>query len=88
MRRAPAKAACEEVFTFMRRHNLNADDLTEMGGQDLRSPSQRAVKKVKNVEKCWEKMAQLGVTHEQLFPDFVPRDVPGFRGSTRRGKGV
>jgi hypothetical protein len=70
----PDTTKLDEVRTFMRRQKLTADDLVEIGGQDMQLP--RMARRAKNVEKCWELMARSGVSHQQLFPDWTPRAVP------------
>jgi hypothetical protein len=62
-----------QVLDYMRRHKLTADDLVEVGGEDLRSRSQRIRRKVLHVEKCWALMARHGVKHTDLAPKAARR---------------
>jgi len=69
--------AVEQVREYMRRHRLSLADLTEMGGEDLRSANPKRRRKALHVEKCWALMARLHVRHVDLesasVPDFRPR---------------
>jgi hypothetical protein len=56
--------AARQVYEFMERHRLTVADLTEYGGEDLRIPRRKA--KARQVERCWELMASLGVKHADL----------------------
>ena len=65
--------AVAEVFEFMRRRHLVLADLTEYGGEDLPNPklpervcNPARVKNARAVERCWELIAQLGLTFETL----------------------
>ena len=62
MKRAPTI----EVFTFMAKHGLTLVDLTEVGGEDLKSPNPKKAEKARRVEKCWSLMARLGIKFRDL----------------------
>jgi hypothetical protein len=59
--------AVAEVFAFMKKHRISPADLTEIGGEDLRSPRTRA--KARDVESAWELMARLGLKYSDLESD-------------------
>jgi hypothetical protein len=56
--------AVAQVYEYMRQHRLSLSDLTDIGGEDLRSPKRRL--KALHVEKCWALMARLHVRHVDL----------------------
>jgi len=62
--------AVEQVREYMRRHRLSLADLTEMGGEDLRSTNPKRRRKALHVEKCWALMARLHVRHVDLESAF------------------
>ena len=64
--RNPREQVIEPVLEFMRRHRLGLDDLTDIGGEDLKSPipTQRAM--AARVSRCWELIARKGVNFAEL----------------------
>ena len=77
--RNPRKQVIEPVLEFMRRHGLGLDDLTNIGGQHLKSlvPTQREM--AARVSRCWELIARNGVHFAELvtavgsMPTSAPR---------------
>jgi hypothetical protein len=55
--------AVEQVLHYTR--PLLADDLVEIGGEDLRG---RNSKKARHVERVWALMAKLELTHNDVCP--------------------
>jgi hypothetical protein len=80
----------EQVLALARRLKLSLEDLTEIGGQDLKSSSPKLKEKARRVAKCWALMAQLGVKHFDLPGDWQPSpaSLPGLKRPRRRGEGV
>jgi hypothetical protein len=69
-------AAAEQVFALLHRYRLTVEELTEIGGADLKSPDPARAGKARCVEKAWALMARLGVKHvdiERLLASGVPR---------------
>jgi hypothetical protein len=64
--RNPREQVIEPVLEFMRRHGLGLDDLTEIGGEHLKSsvPTQREM--AARVSRCWELIARNGVNFAEL----------------------
>ena len=81
MKRAPTI----EVFTFMAKHGLTLVDLTEVGGEDLKSPNPKKAEKARRVEKCWSLMARLGIKFRDL--ENSPQPIPDKPSRRRRGEG-
>jgi hypothetical protein len=59
-------AAVNEVADFMRKKKLTLDDLTNIGGEDLKSPDKGMAGKARCVENTWELMARLGVKYADI----------------------
>ena len=62
----PNRSAIAEVEAFMRKHHLTGDDLVDYGGAELKSRDQRVRKRAEAVELCWELMARLHVTGQDI----------------------
>ena len=92
--------AVAEVFEFMRRRHLVLADLTEYGGEDFPNPElpervsdPARVKNARAVERCWELIAQLGLTFETLESSSYANSAtptlprPARPARTQRGEG-
>src|SRR6516165_218338 len=60
------RQAVVEVLDLMRKRGLSLDDLIQVGGEDLKSPNPKRVKKAHYVEKAWALMARLSVKFADL----------------------
>ena len=80
----------EAVLALLHRLSVSVDDLIEIGGQDLGSSDSKRAEKARRVTRVWATMAQLGVKHVDLAPDWAPqpRTLPGLKSRRRRGEGV
>jgi hypothetical protein len=74
----------DQIHAFMRQRGLSLGDLTEIGGEDLRSSNSRRVEKARRIERCWALMAQIGVKCDELQERDIPAVVPKPDFSTRR----
>jgi hypothetical protein len=54
------------VLEFMRRHGLGLDDLTDIGGEHLKSPAPTQREMAARVSRCWELIARNGVNFAEL----------------------
>jgi hypothetical protein len=67
------------VLGYMRKSGLSLDDLTEIGGEDLKSTNPPRAEKARRVERCWALIAQRGIKFDDLAdavgksPDFLAR---------------
>jgi hypothetical protein len=63
----------DQVLAFMTKHGLSFRDLTEIGGQDLKSLISIQREKARRVAKCWALIARIGVAINRLLKahDFV-----------------
>jgi hypothetical protein len=59
-------ALVAELVGYMKRQKVSAQDLTEIGGEDLNSPNPACASKARSVAKCWELLARLGLEHSDL----------------------
>ena len=64
--RNPREQVIEPVLEFMRRHGLGLDDLTEIGGEHLKSPVPTQREMAARVSRCWELIARNGVNFAEL----------------------
>ena len=64
--RNPREEVIEPVLEFMRRHGLGLDDLTNIGGEHLRSPVSIQREMAGRVSRCWELIARNGVNFAEL----------------------
>jgi hypothetical protein len=64
--RNPRKQVIEPVLEFMRRHGLGLDDLTDIGGEHLKSPASIQREMAARVSRCWELIARNGVNFAEL----------------------
>ena len=64
--RNPREEVIEPVLEFMRRHGLGLDDLTEIGGEHLKSPVPTQREMAARVSRCWELIARNGVNFAEL----------------------
>jgi hypothetical protein len=77
--RNPREEVIELVLEFMRRHGLGLDDLTEIGGEHLKSPVPTQREMAARVSRCWELIARNGVNFAELvtairsMPTSAPR---------------
>jgi hypothetical protein len=74
--RNPRAQVIEPVLEFMHRHGLGLDDLTDIGGDHLKSPvsTQRAM--AARVSRCWELIARKGVNFAELVTAVLPTPAP------------
>jgi hypothetical protein len=66
--------AAARVFEFMRKRKLTLADLIEVGGEDLRSPDSKIVKRARAVEQCWSLMARFSLSYPDL--EKTARETP------------
>jgi hypothetical protein len=59
-------AAAAEVFARMRKNKLTLADLTDIGGEDLKSPEPKLVEKARAVGRTWALIARIGLTYVEL----------------------
>jgi len=77
--RNPREQVIEPVLEFMRRHGLGLDDLTNIGGEHLKSPLPIHREMAARVSRCWELIARNGVNFAELvtavgsMPTSAPR---------------
>ena len=77
--RNPREQVIEPVLEFMRRHGLGLDDLTDIGGEHLKSPVSIQREMAARVSRCWELIARNGVNFAELvtaigsMPAWAPR---------------
>ena len=64
--RNPREQVIEPVLEFMRRHGLGLDDLTDIGGEHLKSPVSIQREMAARVSRCWELIARKGVNFAEL----------------------
>jgi hypothetical protein len=64
--RARRAQAVAEIFDLMRKYGVTLNDLTQIGGEDLKSSNPKRVEKARHVEKCWSLMARLSVKFADL----------------------
>jgi hypothetical protein len=64
--RNPRKQVIEPVLEFMRRRGLGLDDLTDIGGEHLKSPVSIQREMAARVSQCWELIARNGVNFAEL----------------------
>lgn len=69
----------------MRKRKLALADLTDVGGEDLKSTSAKKVEKARRVEKCWALMARLLVCFTDL--EQAPANLTAKPSRRRRGEG-
>jgi hypothetical protein len=87
--------AVERVAEFMRRRHLTLADLIEYGGEDIPNPKlpekicdPARIKAARAVERCWELIAELGLTYGALESSSIANSVsPRSRPRRRRGEG-
>jgi hypothetical protein len=60
------------VFVFMRQRRLDLNDLTELGGAELKSANPTIRAKANHVEKTWALMAQLSLRFSDLAHTTAP----------------
>ena len=79
--------AVAEVADFMRKKKLTLDDLTNIGGEDLKSSDKGRAGKARCVEKTWELMARLGVKFADIeHSESAPQPIPALTKRGRRGE--
>jgi len=76
--RNPREEVIEPVLEFMRRHGLGLDDLTNIGGEHLRSPVSIQREMAARVSRCWELIARqkVGIAELAVAVDPMPALAP------------
>jgi hypothetical protein len=76
--RNPREEVIEPVLEFMRRHGLGLDDLTDIGGEHLKSPVSIQREMAARVSRCWELIARNGVNFAELVTavESMPAPAP------------
>jgi hypothetical protein len=74
--RNPREEVIEPVLEFMRRHGLGLDDLTNIGGEHLRSPVSIQREMAGRVSRCWKLIARNGVNFAELVTAAMSAPAP------------
>lgn len=70
-------SAVTEVADFMHKRKLQLADLTDIGGEDLKSTDARRAEKARRVSACWDLMARLGVKYRDIErSEYTPHPIP------------
>jgi hypothetical protein len=76
--RNPREQVIEPVLEFMRRHGLGLDDLTDIGGEHLKSPAPTQREMAARVSRCWELIARqkVGIAELAVAVESLPALAP------------
>jgi hypothetical protein len=76
--RNPREEVIETVLEFMRRHGLGLDDLTDIGGEHLKSPVSIQREMAARVSRCWELIARqkVGIAELVIAVESMPAWAP------------